>query len=68
MSTPLGSAGGGDAGEASPLCPRLQVSILLQPHRTVVANFGLFRRNPWQPIAEHKGSAEPRLKDTALML
>jgi len=46
---------------------------LLQPHRTVVANFvpgnfGLFRRNPWQPLAEHKGSAEPRLKNTALML
>jgi len=30
---------------------------LLQPHRAVVANFvpgnfGLFRRNPWQPLAE----------------
>jgi len=34
-----------------------RVSILLQPHRTVVANFvpgnfGLFRPNPWQPLAE----------------
>jgi len=51
----------------------IQVSILVQPHRTVVANFvqgnfGLFRRNPWQPLAEHKGSVEPRLKNTALML
>jgi len=41
----------------------IQVSILLQPHRTVVANFvlrkfGLFRRNPWQPLAE------PQLKNT----
>jgi len=37
--------------------------VLLQPHRTVIAkfvpgNFGLFRRNPWQPLAE------PRLKNT----
>jgi len=43
----------------------IQVSILgccetvvsLQPHRAVVVNFvpgkfGLFRRNPWQPLAE----------------
>jgi len=34
----------------------IQESILLQPHRTVVANFapgnfGLFRRNLWQPRA-----------------
>ena len=46
-----------------------QVSILLQPHRTVVVNFvpgnfSLFRRNPWQPLAEPWGSAEPRLKNT----
>ena len=39
--------------------------ILLQPHRTVVANFipgsfGLFRRNPWQPLAE------PRFKNTGV--
>jgi len=51
----------------------VQVSILLQLHRTVVANFipgnfGLFRGNPWQPLAEPKGSAEPRLKNTVLML
>jgi len=37
------------------LCAMIQVSILQQPHRTVVANFvpgnfGLFRRNPWQPL------------------
>ena len=43
----------------------IQVSILLQPQRTAVANFlpdkfGLFRRNPWQPIAE------PRLKNTGI--
>ena len=43
----------------------IQVSILLQQHRTVVANFvpgefGLFRRNPWQPLEE------PRLKNTGL--
>jgi len=42
-----------------------QVSVLLQLHRTVVEdfvpdNFGLFRRNPRQPIVE------PRLKNTAL--
>jgi len=51
----------------------IQVSILQQPHRTVVANFvpgnfGLFLRNPWQPLAEPKGSAEPRLKNIALMM
>jgi len=45
----------------------IQVSVLLQAHGTVVANFvpgnfGLFRRNPWQPLAE------PRLKNTAIML
>jgi len=45
----------------------IQVSILLQPHRTVVenfvpGNFGLFRGNPRQPLAE------PRLQNTALML
>ena len=44
----------------------IQVSILLQPQRAVVANFvpgsfGLFRRNPWQPLAE------PRLKNTILI-
>jgi len=43
----------------------IQVPILLQPNRTVVANFvpcnlGLFRRNPWQPRAEH------RLKNTVI--
>jgi len=47
----------------------IQVSIMLQPHRTLVANFvpgnfGLFRRNPWQPLAEPQGFAEPRLKNT----
>ena len=36
----------------------IQVSVLLQPHKTAVANFvsgnfGLFPRNPWQPLAEH---------------
>jgi len=37
----------------------MQVSILLQLHRTVVANLaqdkfglGLFQRNPWQSLAE----------------
>jgi len=35
----------------------IQVSILLQLYRTVVANFvpgnfGLFRRNTWEPLAE----------------
>ena len=50
----------------------IQVSVLLQPHRTVVANFvpgyfGLFRPNPWQLFAEPWGSAEPRLKNTALI-
>jgi len=49
----------------------IQVSILLQPHKTVVANFVagkfvLFRRNPWQPLAEPWGSAEPRLKNTGI--
>jgi len=49
----------------------IQVSILLQPHKTVVANlvpgnFGLFRRNPWQPLTDPRGSVEPRLKNTAL--
>jgi len=44
----------------------IQVTILLQPHRTVVANFvpgnlGLFRRNHWQPLAE------PWLKNAGLM-
>jgi len=43
----------------------IQVSILLQQHRTVVANFvpgnfGLFRRNPWKPFAE------PWLKNTVV--
>jgi len=38
----------------------IRVSILLQPHRTVVANFvpgkcGLFRRNPWQPQTQGYG-------------
>ena len=28
--------------------------------------FGLFRRNPWQPIAEPWGSSEPRLKNTGI--
>jgi len=40
-----------------------------QPHSTVVANFvpgnfGLFRRNPRQPLTEPQGSAEPRLTNT----
>ena len=30
------------------------------------ANFGLFQRNPWQPLAEPWGSAEPPLKNTGL--
>jgi len=35
----------------------IQVSVLLQRQRTVVVNFvpgkfGLFRRNPWKPLAE----------------
>jgi len=35
----------------------IEVSILLQPHRTVIenfvpGNFGLFRRNLWQPLEE----------------
>jgi len=46
-------------------CAMIQLSILLQPHRTVVANFvpgnfGLFRRNLWQSLVE------PSLKNTAL--
>ena len=49
----------------------IQVSILLQPHRTQVANFvpdnfSLFRGNPWQPHAEPWGSAEPQLKNTVV--
>ena len=49
----------------------IQVSILLQPHRIAVTNFvpgnfDLFWRNPWQPLAEPWGSAEPRLKNTGL--
>jgi len=51
----------------------IQVSILLQLHGTVFANFvpghfGLFRGNPRHPFAEPYGSVEPRLKNTALML
>jgi len=47
--------------------PMIQVSILWQPHRTMVANFvsgkfGLFQRNPWQALSEPWGSAELRLK------
>jgi len=47
----------------------IQVSILLQLHRTVVANFvlgnfGLFWRIPWKSLAEPWGSAEPQLKNT----
>jgi len=43
----------------------IQLSILLQSHRIVVANFvpgnfGLFRQNAWQPLAEL------RLQNTAL--
>jgi len=43
----------------------INVSILLQPHKTVIANlvpgnFGLFRRNPWQPLAKS------RLKNSGL--
>jgi len=53
------------------LAPPLNPALLLQPHRIVVANFvpgnfGLFRRNPWQPLAEPWGSAETRLKNTAV--
>jgi len=49
----------------------IQVAILLQPHRIVVANFvpgnfGLFRRKLWQPLEEPWGFAEPRLKNTEL--
>jgi len=45
----------------------IQVSTLLQLHRAVVGSFvpgnsGLFRRNPWQPLAE------PRLKNTGVNL
>jgi len=41
------------------------VSVLLQPHGIVVANFvpgnfGLFRRNSWQPLAEPELSPESR--------
>jgi len=47
----------------------IQASILLQRHRTVVANFVrgkfcLFRQNPWQPLAEPQGFAKPSLKNT----
>jgi len=47
----------------------IQVFILLQSYRTVVAifvpgNFGPLRRNPLQPLAEPWGSAEPQLKNT----
>jgi len=31
-------------------------------------NFCLFRRNPWQPLAEARGSAQPRSKNTGLHL
>ena len=39
----------------------IQLSVLTQPHRTAVANFvqgdfGHFRRNPYQPLAEPWGS------------
>ena len=49
----------------------IQVSILLQAHVTVVANFvpdnfDLFLQNPWQQLVESWGSAEPWLKSTAL--
>jgi len=49
----------------------IQVSVLLQRHRTVVANFvpgnfGLFRRKPWRPPAEPWVSVESRSKSTAL--
>jgi len=47
----------------------IQVSILLQPHRTVVTDFlpckfGLFWRNIWQPLTKPWDSMEPRLKNT----
>ena len=47
--------------------PMIQVSILWQPHRTMVANFvsgkfGLFQRNLWQALSVPWGSAELRLK------
>ena len=46
-------------------------ALLMESCRTVVVNFvpgnfGFFRRNPWQPHAEPWGSAEPRMKSTAL--
>jgi len=46
-------------------------SVIATTIRTVVANFipgkfGLFRRKPWQALAEPWGSAEPRLKNTSL--
>jgi len=49
----------------------MQWSKLLQPYRTVVANFvpgkfDLFWWNPWQPHAEPLGSVEPWLKNTGL--
>jgi len=49
----------------------IQIIILLQSYKTVVANFipddfGLFRRNPWQPLAEPWGSSEPRLINTVV--
>jgi len=45
----------------------IQVSIMLQPHGTVVVNFvpgnfGFFRWNPWQPLVEPWGSPKPRGK------
>ena len=48
----------------------IQVCILLQLHRIVVANFvtrkfGMFRRNLRQPLAEPWGSAEPQWKTLA---
>jgi len=47
------------------------MSIFLQPHRHIVANFvqgkfGQFRRNPWKPLAGTRGSAESRLKNNGL--
>jgi len=42
----------------------IQLSILLSVINKMDRNgiFGLFRRNPWQPLAEPSGSVEPRLK------
>jgi len=42
----------------------IQVSIFLQPHRTVVAylvqrKFGLFRRNPWKPRLKNTDVLHP---------